>query len=123
MTLQLKSESKDSSPTKKDVGERFISITQGSAGVLEMGCLEAGLHSDKFETCRPYVFVCQNATIMLHDTGQIQLAAIVALIKKYGKIKAVHYVEGGQEQESLHRQRLLLLAQHLQFKKSLHRQL
>jgi hypothetical protein len=58
---------------------------------------------------------------MLHDTGQIQLDAIAALIAKYGKIKTVHYVEGQQAQEGLHRERLRLLAQRLQFKKNVHR--
>lgn len=119
MTEQL--ESKNSSPPKKEVVQRFISIAQGSAGILETGCLENGLYTDKIATCRPYVFVCKDATIMLHDTGQIQMDSIVALIATYGKIKAVHYVEGRQPQEDLHRRRLLLLAQRLQFKKGVHR--
>lgn len=121
MTAQFSPESKGSSTTKKDVVERFISVTQGSAGILEAGHLDTGLYTDKIATCRPYVFVCKDATIMLHDTGQIQLDAIVALIAGYGKIKAVHYVEGRRAQEGLHRQRLLLLAQRLQFKKGVHR--
>lgn len=104
--------------TTKSRVEDFVHIAQGSAGVLEEGCRQIGFYTDKIATCRPYVFVCQNATIMLHDTSQIQLDAIADLIREYGKIKALHFVEGIDNQEALHKKRLLVLAQNLQFKRA-----
>lgn len=112
-----------SSPViKKGPVDRFIHIAQGAAGILEDGCLATGLYTDKIATCRPYVFVCQGGTIMIHDTGQIQLDAIAELVSNYGKIKAIHFVEGPQrEAEAVHKERLLRLAQRLQFKRGVFR--
>lgn len=51
-----------------------------------------GFYTDKIETCRPYVFVCKDALLMVHDTSQICLASLGDWISGYGEIEIVHYI-------------------------------
>lgn len=99
--------------------DHLISISQGSAGVLEEGCKTVGFYTDKIESCRPYVFVCAKGTLMVHDTAQIQLDALGDFISQYGPIKAVHFTEGTQQQEDTHHKRLLKLAQRFGFRRAI----
>ena len=101
--------------------DRFISIAQGAAGVLEEGCNTTGFYTDKIETCRPYVIVCTGGILMLHDTGQIQLDSVCEIIAQHGRIKAVHFVEGQQQHEETHHNRLLQIAQRFGFRKAVWR--
>lgn len=110
----------DPNNSKNSVDGRFIYVSQGSAAIVETGSPNVGLYTDKLSTCRPYVFVCSDATIMIHDTGHIQLDAISSLISQYGKIRKIHYVDGGHTHKRLHDQRLLSLAQILKFRKNVH---
>ncbi|HWW07605.1 hypothetical protein [Collimonas sp.] len=93
----------------------YIHIAQGAVGVLEDGCEQFGFYTDKIETCRPYVFVCENGTLMIHDTSQIQFDALGDFVAQYGAVKGVHYAESYPKSESLHSERLDKLAQRLTF--------
>jgi hypothetical protein len=94
---------------------RFVGIAQGSAGILEAGTFGLGLYTDKLQPCQAYVFVCEMATIMIHDTGQIRLEAIVSLLRQYGAVNVVHFGFGYRESDNLHAERLVALGEALQF--------
>lgn len=100
---------------ERRMADEYICITQGSAGVLERG-ETVGLFSEKIESCRVSVFECENATLMVHDTGQINLEELYNFLSSYGEIKAVQYAVGALTAESHHSARFKLLAKRLKFR-------
>lgn len=94
----------------------LISISQGSAGVIEAGVTSSGFYSDKIENCRASVFQCERGTVFIHDSGQIRLPEIQKLLLEQGHIYSVSYAVGlGSNQENLHTNRLKKLEQSLDF--------
>lgn len=75
----------------------FIEITQDSAGVIERNNIEAqGFFTGGIQSCLVTVYECEDAFIMIHDSGQLKISDICKLIKKYGDVKQVTATFGPQ---------------------------
>lgn len=95
--------------------EEYAGITQGSVGVIEASDDTVGFVSEKIESCRVAVFECEQATLMVHDTGQIHLPSLCNRIAQYGKVNRVTYAVGAQTADKHHDVRLKQMAQTLGF--------
>lgn len=74
---------------------RFAEIGQDAAGILEFGSkAREGLFTADVESCVVYVFLCEQATIMVHDSGQLSLNSIAKLVADYGAVNKLYYVYG-----------------------------
>ncbi|NCD14570.1 MAG: hypothetical protein EOL92_04980 [Bacteroidia bacterium] len=82
--------------------KQFVSITQGSVGIIEADCISLGLFSDKIQSCRVSVFKCESASLLVHDTSQIRLGDLCKLIAQYGPVNLVVYAVGPSSHEQLH---------------------
>lgn len=98
------------------MADELACITQGSIGILETVDGSLGLFSEKIESCRVYIFECANATLLVHDTGQIRLQALCDFIANYGEVKAVAYAIGNRTAEQHHHARLQRMAKQLKFR-------
>lgn len=95
--------------------EEYVVITQGSVGVIEASGNSVGFASEKIESCRVAVFESEQATLMVHDTGQIHLPSLCNLIAQYGRVSRVTYAVGAQTADKHHNVRLQQIANTLRF--------
>ncbi|NVK74882.1 MAG: hypothetical protein HWE24_15540 [Oceanospirillaceae bacterium] len=86
--------------------EKFIEITQDSAGVIERSNSKAqGFFTGGIQSCLVSVYECEDAFVMVHDSGQIKISDICKLIKKYGEVKKVTATFGPQLNSQHHQTR------------------
>lgn len=66
----------------------FIEIGQDAAAVIEAGQSGVlGVYTPNLQTCMVIAAECQNALVVVHDSGQLAFADISALIGKYGRCR------------------------------------
>ncbi len=87
--------------------KRMVEITQDSAGVIEYGSSEFdGFFTGGIQSCLIAVYECDNACILVHDSGQLKIGDITKLIKKHGDIKRVTIAFGPELNRRHHQIRL-----------------
>ena len=70
--------------------EKVIEITQDCAGVIERDNQKViGFHTGGIQSCLITVYECDDAHVMIHDSGQLKISDICQLIKKYGNVRQV----------------------------------
>jgi hypothetical protein len=70
--------------------DKFIEITQDSAGVIEKSNEEInGFFTDSIQTCFVTVYECESAHVMIHDSGQLKISDILKLVTQYGKVRKI----------------------------------
>lgn len=75
--------------------DRLLEIGQDAAGVIEVGSDKAkGLFTANVESCVVSIYVCKRATIMVHDSGQLKMSHVTALIKSYGTVRKLIIIHG-----------------------------
>ncbi|KCB41349.1 hypothetical protein L539_3477 [Bordetella hinzii 5132] len=85
----------------------LIEITQDGAGVIEAGSSKAkGFFTADVMTCIVCVYVCERATIMIHDSGQLKISDIVTFIDSYGAVKKLVVVSGENASPEAHEDRV-----------------
>ncbi|MCP4969744.1 MAG: hypothetical protein GY932_03990 [Arcobacter sp.] len=73
----------------------YIEITQDSIGVIELTNKSVdGFFTGGIQTCLIMVFKSENATILVHDSGQLCITNIIDLLSKYGEINSVTVAYG-----------------------------
>lgn len=70
----------------------YVEIGQDGVGIIETKDDAKGLFTYKIESCLIEIFLCANATILIHDSKQLKFSKIATLIKKYGTITKVIFV-------------------------------
>nr|WP_313657937.1 hypothetical protein [Achromobacter ruhlandii] len=84
----------------------LVEICQDGAGVIEVGSDKAkGFFTTGVENCIVTIYECEDAAIMIHDSGQNQIVDITKLVKSYGAVKQLTIVKGMLAHE-LHEPRL-----------------
>lgn len=77
------------------MAETFVEIGQDGAGVIETGCQGvSGFLTVDVESCVVFVFVCEHATILVHDSAQLKLDDITRLVQQYGAVRGVLVLYG-----------------------------
>ncbi|ELA9846550.1 hypothetical protein ACEV8A_24110 [Vibrio parahaemolyticus] len=75
----------------------FIEITQDSVGIIETSNESVqGIFTGGIQTCLIMVFSCEEATVLVHDSGQLDLTALLNIINTYGKVNKVTLAFGPQ---------------------------
>lgn len=70
----------------------YVEIGQDGVGIIETKGDAKGIFTYKIESCLIEIILSANATILIHDSGQLKLSQIEGLIKKYGAIKRIIFV-------------------------------
>jgi len=93
--------------------------------ILDPKSLAVGVFTKDIETCCIYVFFCSNALAVLHDTGQLSVASIVAALQPLGAIDRITFAlnpyKEHKAQTAEHTERRAKMAQALGFKKNIRR--
>ncbi|HHC6692760.1 hypothetical protein CGJ04_09250 [Vibrio parahaemolyticus] len=75
----------------------FIEITQDSVGIIEASNKSIqGIFTGGIQTCLIMVFRCEEATVLVHDSGQLDLTALLNIINAYGEVHKVTLAFGPQ---------------------------
>lgn len=102
-----------------------IEVTQDGMVILDSKSLAVGVFTKDIETCCVYVFFCSNALAVLHDTGQLSIASIVAGLQPLGTIDRIRFALNPDKELKLqtakHAERRAKMAQALGFKKNVKR--
>lgn len=89
--------------------DKLIEVGQDGAGIIEENNKAAeGFFTVGVESCLVTVYYFRKATVLIHDSSQLKLAEIYALVKKYGVIRKL-IVVSGQQASSSHKMRLQTL--------------
>ncbi len=72
--------------------EGYVEVGQDAAAIIERKGDAEGIFTDKIGPCLIEIFLCVNATILVHDSGQLRISQIEKLIKRYGTIRQVIFV-------------------------------
>lgn len=69
---------------------KYIEITQDGAGLILAEHSETmGLYTNNVESCAVYAIWGSEGILMIHDTAQVQIQDILALVRKVGKVKRI----------------------------------
>ncbi|MNR96736.1 hypothetical protein D3C72_278950 [compost metagenome] len=69
---------------------KYVEITQDGAGlVLAKDAETMGLYTKDVESCAVYAMWGSEGILMIHDTAQIKIEDISALVRKIGKVKRI----------------------------------
>lgn len=89
--------------------ERLIEVGQDGAGIIEENNRVAqGFFTAGIQSCLVTVYFFKKATILIHDSSQLKISEILALIKKYGAVRKL-IVAWGNRVSSHHKERLQTL--------------
>lgn len=86
--------------------KNYIEITQDAAAFCSSTGNISGVFTGGVETCIIWVVRYGNGFLMVHDSGQLLLTEIVALIKSYGKPLAIAIHYGLHYSENTHKSRV-----------------
>ncbi|GHA88911.1 hypothetical protein [Modicisalibacter luteus] len=87
--------------------KNIIEITQDAAGVIESGsCEYYGFYTGGIQSCLISVYECNDACVLVHDSGQLKISDITKLVKKYGDVKRVTVAFGPELNRRHHQVRL-----------------
>lgn len=91
--------------------KKYAHISQDACGILTIDDTEewTGLFTDNIESCLIYVFECEKAAVMCHDSGQMSVKEIAEIVSKNGKVNHVHILHQTRKSSAneVHRRRLL----------------
>jgi hypothetical protein len=68
----------------------YIEITQDSVGIVESSNNTVqGIFTGGIQTCLIMGFKCEDATILVHDSGQLDLTILLKILGAYGEVQGV----------------------------------
>ncbi|WP_318389601.1 hypothetical protein [Enterobacter sp.] len=86
--------------------KNYIEITQDAAAFCSSTGNISGVFTGGVETCIIWVVRYENGFLMVHDSGQLLLTEIVALIKSYGNPLVIAIHHGLDYSENSHKSRV-----------------
>lgn len=87
--------------------KRTVEITQDSAGIIEYSsCEYDSFFTGGIQSCLISVYECDDACVLVHDSGQLKIGDITKLVKKYGDVKRVTVAFGPDLNREHHQSRL-----------------
>lgn len=94
----------------------YIEVTQDSIGIIESSNESIqGIYTGGIQCCLIIVFQCTNATVLVHDSGQLEVAILVQLLSEYGEVKGLTVAFGPECNSEHFNKRLQLILTNINF--------
>lgn len=94
----------------------YVEITQDSIGIVELSNESVqGIYTGGIQCCLVMVFKCANATVLIHDSGQLEIDSLVELLSEYGDVKSLTVAFGPELNAQHFNQRLQVITSSIGF--------
>jgi hypothetical protein len=94
----------------------YIEVTQDSVGIIESSNESIqGIYTGGIQCCLIMVFKCTSATVLVHDSGQLEIAILARLLSEYGEVKDVTVAFGPELNSEHFNKRLQLILSKVNF--------
>lgn len=97
--------------------KKYAHIAQDACGLLKI--VESnqwvGLFTDNVESCSIYVFECENAVVMCHDSGQMSIEGIAEVVSQAGNVERVQILKHARNHSHNDIRHRELLSEKLEF--------
>ncbi|WP_175970914.1 hypothetical protein [Burkholderia sp. BCC0322] len=89
--------------------KELIEVGQDAAGIIEENNkIAKGFFTVGIQSCLVTVYFFKKATVLIHDSGQLKMTEILALVKKYGTVGKL-IIAWGSKVSPRHKERLQTL--------------